>query len=132
MKMTLARLKMITRRVHIAVSVFSMVLIQMKHGCMETGFIRQIFGHEVKATERSPPDNLTRWIITQPKGLTRKGIEKINRSVMAYVYLVLSSQVQARSTIVCNYWKEERMQQQNPSKQHRHENWFKQRYKQGS
>ena len=23
-----------------------------------------IFGHEVKATERSPPDNLTRWIIT--------------------------------------------------------------------
>ena len=22
-----------------------------------------IFGHEVKATERSPPDNLTRWII---------------------------------------------------------------------
>ena len=104
----------------------------MKHGCMETGFIRQIFGHEVKATERSPPDNLTRWIIKQHKGLTRKGIEKINRSVMAYVYLVLSSQVQARSTIVGNYWKEERMQQQNPSKQHRHENWFKQRYKQGS
>ena len=132
MKMTLARLKMITRRVHIAVSVFSMVLIQMKHGCMETGFIRQTFGHEVKATERSQPDNPTRWIITQPKGLTRKGIEKINRSVMAYVYLVLSSQVQARSTIVGNYWKEERMQQQNPSKQHRHENWFKQRYKQGS
>ena len=132
MKMTLARLKMITRRVHIAVSVFSMVLIQMKHGCMETSFIRQIFGHEVKATERSPPDNLTRWIIKQHKGLTRKGIEKINRSVMAYVYLVLSSQVQARSTIVGNYWKEERMQQQNPSKQHRHENWFKQRYKQGS
>ena len=23
-----------------------------------------IFSHEVKATERSPPDNLTRWIIT--------------------------------------------------------------------
>ena len=27
-----------------------------------------IFGYEVKATERSPPDNLTRWIITQSKG----------------------------------------------------------------
>ena len=61
-----------------------------------------IFGHEVKATERSPPDNLTRWIITQSKGFTRKGIEKISRSVMAYVYLVLSSQIHARSTIVGN------------------------------
>ena len=61
-----------------------------------------IFGHEVKAAERSPPDNLTRWIVTQSKGFTRKGIEKISRSVMAYVYLVLSSQVQARSTVVGN------------------------------
>ena len=61
-----------------------------------------IFGHEVKATERSPPDNLTRWVITQFKGFTRKGIEKISRSMMAYVYLVLSSQVQTRSTIVGN------------------------------
>ena len=41
-----------------------------------------IFGHEVKALERSPLDNLTRWIITQSKGFTRKGIEKISRSVM--------------------------------------------------
>ena len=61
-----------------------------------------IFGHEVKAAERSPPDNLTRWIVTQSKGFTRKGIEKISRSVMAYVYLVLSSQIHARSTIVGN------------------------------
>ena len=61
-----------------------------------------IFGHEVKATQRSPPDNLTRWIIKKSKGFSRKGIEKISRSVMAYVYLVLSSQVQARSTIVGN------------------------------
>ena len=61
-----------------------------------------IFGHEVKATERSPPDNLKRWIITQSKGFTRKSIEKISRSMMAYVYLVLSSQVEARSTIVGN------------------------------
>ena len=33
-----------------------------------------IFGHEVNATERSPLDNLTRWIITQSKDVTRKGI----------------------------------------------------------
>ena len=61
-----------------------------------------IFGHEVKATERSPPDNLTQWIITQSKGFTRKGIKKTSRSVMAYVYLVFSFQVQAMSTIVGN------------------------------
>ena len=61
-----------------------------------------IFGHEVKATERSPPGNLTQWIITQSKGFTKKGIEKISRSVRGYVYLVLTSQVQARSTIVDN------------------------------
>ena len=48
-----------------------------------------IFGDEVKATERSPLYNLTRWIITQSKGVTKKGIEKITRSVRAYVYLVL-------------------------------------------
>ena len=52
-----------------------------------------IFGHEVKATERSPPDNLTRWIITQSKGFTKKSIKKISRPVRAYVYLVLTSQV---------------------------------------
>ena len=61
-----------------------------------------IFGHEVKATERSPPDNLTRWIMTQSKGFTKKAIEKISRSVRAYVYIVLTSQVQARSSIVGN------------------------------
>ena len=56
-----------------------------------------IFGHEVKATERSPPDNLTRWIITRSKGFKIKRTEKIIRSVMAYVYLALTSQTQARS-----------------------------------
>ena len=61
-----------------------------------------IFGHEVKATERSPPDSLTQWIITQSKGFTKKGIEKLSRSVRTYVYLVLTSQVQARSRIVGN------------------------------
>ena len=60
------------------------------------------FGHGVKATERSPPDNLIRWIITQSKGFTRKGIEQISRSVMADAYLLLTSQVQARSSIVGN------------------------------
>ena len=56
-----------------------------------------IFGHDVKATKTSPPGNLTRWIMAQSKGSTRKGIKKISRSVMVYVYLVLTSQVQARS-----------------------------------
>ena len=61
-----------------------------------------VFGHEVKATERSPLDNLTQWIITQSKGFSRKGIEQISRSVRAYIYLVLTSQAQARSSTVGN------------------------------
>ena len=61
-----------------------------------------IFGHEVKATEISPPHNLKRWIITQSKGFTRKGIEQISRSVKAYVYLLLTSQVQTKSNIFGN------------------------------
>ena len=61
-----------------------------------------IFGHEVKATNRSPPDNLMGWIITQSKGFTKKGIEKISKSVRAYVYLVLISQNQTRSSMVGN------------------------------
>ena len=61
-----------------------------------------IFGHGVKATERPSSYNLMQWIITQPKGFTRKGIEQISRSVRAYVYLILTSQVQARSSIVGN------------------------------
>ena len=59
-----------------------------------------IFNHEVKATKRSPPDNLTRWVMKKSKGFTRKGIEKISKSVKAFVYLVLTSQAQARSSIV--------------------------------
>ena len=61
-----------------------------------------IFGHELKATKRSPADNLMRWIITQSKGFTRKGIEKISKSVRAYVYLVLNFQIHARSSMVGN------------------------------
>ena len=49
-----------------------------------------IFASELKVTKRSPSDNLTRWIITQVKGFTRKGIQNISRSVRAYVYLVLT------------------------------------------
>ena len=40
--------------------------------------------------------------MTQSKGFARKGIEKISRSVSAYVYLVLTSQSQERSSIVVN------------------------------
>ena len=76
---------------------------QIKHECM--GFYTTdyaIFCRKLKATEKSPPDNLTRWIITQSKDFTKKGIGKISRSVRAYIYLVLTSQVQASSSIVGN------------------------------
>ena len=42
------------------------------------------------------------WIITQSEGLTRKGIEKISKSVRADIYLVLTSQIQTRSSMVGN------------------------------
>ena len=54
-----------------------------------------IFDHEVKVTERSPKKDLTRRIVTKSKVFTRKDIEKISRSVRVYVYLFLTSQVQA-------------------------------------
>ena len=38
----------------------------------------------------------------QSKGITRKGIRKASRSVRTYVYLVLASQVQARSSTMAN------------------------------
>ena len=59
-----------------------------------------IFGHKAKVIERSPPDKLTQWIITKPKSFTKKGFEKMSISMRAYVYLVLTSHVQARSSIV--------------------------------
>ena len=34
-----------------------------------------IFGHEVKATKRSPPDDVRRSVITSSRGPTRKGID---------------------------------------------------------
>ena len=39
-----------------------------------------------KATERSPKNSLTRWIITYFKAFTRKGIEQVSRYVLANVY----------------------------------------------
>ena len=88
MKMVSARLKMLTLKVHIAVSVMTMVLMQMKHGCMGIDFIRLVMVYlakKVKAKKRSSPENLTQWIITQSKGFSRKGVEKISRSVRIYV-----------------------------------------------
>ena len=61
-----------------------------------------VFGRTVKAMERSASDDLTQWKITQSKGFTRKNTEQISRSVRVYVYLVLTSQVEARSSIVGN------------------------------
>ena len=61
-----------------------------------------IFNTESKATKRSPPDDVGRWVITRSRGLTRKGIEKISRYAKAYVYLVLTSHAQAISSMVGN------------------------------
>ena len=33
-----------------------------------------VFGHEVKATKKCPPDKLTRWIMTQSKDFPKNGI----------------------------------------------------------
>ena len=43
-----------------------------------------------------------RWVMTQSKGFTRNSIEKISRSVRTYVCVVLTSHIQARSSIVGN------------------------------
>ena len=61
-----------------------------------------LFGDGWKAAQRSPPDNLTLQIIAQSKGFTWKGIENVSRSVRAYVYFVLNSHVQARSSTLGN------------------------------
>ena len=61
-----------------------------------------MFTTRSKATKRPPPDDVARWVITRSRGLTREHIEEISRSVRAYVYLLLTSQVQARSSIVGN------------------------------
>ena len=58
-------------------SVMIMALIPMKHGCMEIGdwFYETsyaIFTTRSKATKRSPPHDVGRWVITRSRGFTRK------------------------------------------------------------
>ena len=48
------------------------------------------------------PDSMTRWILEVSDGFTDVGLLKISESVRAYVYLILSSQASARSSIVGN------------------------------
>ena len=55
---------------------------------------------KMMVTQRSLPGNLSRGIITQFRGFVRKDFRKVSRSVRTNVYLVLTSQVQARSSIV--------------------------------
>ena len=46
------------------------------------------------------PDSMTRWIIEKFQGFTDAGLLRISESIRAYVYLVLSSQASARSSII--------------------------------
>ena len=48
-----------------------------------------IFSDRGKDTKSSLLDNLLQWIITTSTGFALKGIEKISRSVRAYVHLLL-------------------------------------------
>ena len=48
------------------------------------------------------PDSMTRWIIEGSVGFADVGLLRISESVRAYVYLILSSQASARSSIVGN------------------------------
>ena len=50
----------------------------------------------------SGPDSMTQWIIEKPVGFTDVGLYRISESVRAYVYLILSSQASARSSIIGN------------------------------
>ena len=48
------------------------------------------------------PDSMTQWILEKSVGFTDVGLLRISESVRAYVYLILSSQASARSSIVGN------------------------------
>ena len=48
------------------------------------------------------PDSMTRWIIEGSVGFTDVGLLRISESVIAYAYLIPSSQASARSGIVGN------------------------------
>ena len=48
------------------------------------------------------PDSMTRWIIEKSQGFTDVGLYRISESVRTYAYLILSSQVSVRSSIIAN------------------------------
>ena len=105
MKIVTAKLKIVTLRVHITVHVINMVLMLMKYQCMGIGFIQQIMLSLFmkKNTQKDlHQTTLHDGSLHRQKVLQKKDIEKISRSVRAYVYLVRSSQVPARSTVVGN------------------------------
>ena len=77
----------------------------MKYQCMGIGFIQQImFSLFMKKNTQKDLHQTTLHdgSLHRQKVLQKKDIEKISRSVRAYVYLVRSSQVPARSTVVGN------------------------------
>ena len=45
---------------------------------------------------------MTHWILEKSMGFTDVGLLRISETVMAYAYLILSSQASARSSIVGN------------------------------
>ena len=105
MKMVTAKLKIVTLRVHITVHVINMVLMLMKYQCMGIGFMQQImFSLFMKKNTQKDLHQTTLHdgSLHRQKVLQKKDIEKIRGSVRAYVYLVRSSQVPARSTVVGN------------------------------
>ena len=105
MKIVTAKLKIVTLRVHITVHVINMVLMLMKYQCMGIGFIQQImFSLFMKKNTQKDLHQTTLHdgSLHRQKVLQKKDIEKISRSVRAYVYLVRFSQVPARSTVVGN------------------------------
>ena len=105
MKMVTAKLKIVTLRVHITVHVINMVLMLMKYQCMGIGFMQQImFSLFMKKNTQKDLHQTTLHdgSLHRQKVLQKKDIEKIRRSVRAYVYLVRFSQVPARSTVVGN------------------------------
>ena len=105
MKIVTAKLKIVTLRVHITVHVINMVLMLMKYQCMGIGFIQQImFSLFMKKNTQKDLHQTTLHdgSLHRQKVLQKKDIEKISRSVRAYLYLVRFSQVPARSTVVGN------------------------------
>lgn len=100
LRIVLTKLKILTLKVHISVFVIIIVLIQMKHGNWFNTTVCSASLDVTKTKARSASDNFMLWLITQSKGRTRKCIGKVSNLIRANVYLVLTSQIQARSSIV--------------------------------